>query len=664
MKNFLNKIKSLRLPFREDLIFGLITLSVFIGPLAFTLKTDENFETVKFCLFLVLTGVSLIALSLNLFKNKEYRIVFPQSLALFFVGIFLFGLVSAVFNPNLVSNFFGVYTRYTNGFLFYISLMVFVLLLISKINRERFDFLLKILIIDAVLIAVYSFFQSIGIGIYHGIDANYITRSPSFLGNPNFSAFFIVAIFPFIFYFLHKAQSFYLKLYYGLSGFLMLLAVVIFLSRGALLGGILSIIFLSAIFLTKSNLRRLGLSVFLAIFLGVGMFYIWTPYSRPSVIVDTFKKPDINIDLRLNVWNMAFEAIEGNWFKGIGQNNFAEFYEKNRGKELADKKETFDDPHNLFLFQASISGIFFALSFFALLGYCFVNFIKQYFLKNDVLFACLGAGLVAWVIASSFTPVPVACFLLLAVILSGVMLTDKKKLIFLSNNKVIIFIFGLFGVFISVYGSLFLASEHFYFQAKNSYLLKNYESAYRLSDLSSKICPCNELYNVYEIASKIKIYKDSSEVLSSLSQMSDSVEIRSRSRLANLYFLLFLSTQKYEYGDIAVGELNKILNQNPFHAERQARMAFYLYEMSKYELAENYVNNSLIFNQNLFSSWILKARLRQIQNDKPATINALEKVSRQFPGDVSLKNFIKHLNGLEDIRSSPVGVMASYERVE
>ena len=50
----------LRLPYRDEPAFGFLALAVFLLPLAFFLYSYENFESIKFSLFLLCTGASAV----------------------------------------------------------------------------------------------------------------------------------------------------------------------------------------------------------------------------------------------------------------------------------------------------------------------------------------------------------------------------------------------------------------------------------------------------------------------------------------------------------------------------------------------------------------------------------------------------------------------------
>jgi len=663
MSHIVSIPERLRWPYREDLAFSFLSILVLAAPLAFSLKTYENFETIKFCLFLFLLGCALVAFAVKARQEGQVQIRLPKPV-LYLLGIFvLFGVLSTFFSPGIFGNFFGLYTRFTNGFLFYFNFAALIVLLAAMLDRARYEFLLKLVIFDALLIAVYGLLQSAGIGLYSGINAGSVERSPSFLGNPNFSSFFLAAALPLVLAFLVKSESFKGKAYYALAGFFMLWGIVVFASRGGLLAAFIGLLALMCLLLLHARLRKYVFLILLAALLSGFLLNTFTPLNRPQAISETLQLKDQNINLRLYAWDIAFEAIAEKPFLGAGLGNFLEYYELHRGKHLADQADAFDDPHNLFLFQAATGGLVFALSFLGLLFLAAWNFVKKYLLTSDVVFASLAAALFVWMAAASFTPVPIPVFLLLAIILAG-QAVDSGPPFAIKVSRAFGVGLKILGAAFAVFALAFLTSEHVFFRGYEAYYRQDYAKAEKFSRLAQSICPCNSLYRLYNLGSNIKLNKDSPEVLADLESFDRVPGIRPALKASNLYFLLYLETKNPVYADRATEKLLEILSANPYNAGRLARAGYYFYFSGEPQKSMLYINAALSLNPDLFPAWMLKARLHQALGEKTAMLNSLERVLKNFPEDEYLKRLVLAAKQAKDISVLPIAFGANFDRLE
>src|SRR3989344_5476805 len=199
----MSRFSFLRLPFRGDPAFSALALGFFIIPLAFSLYTYENFETPKFAFLAALLGLALVtykaaeAANANADGGKsinpvraddgiklpsafEKTTVSPLALPVahsnggkFFwhpifalaAGLFgVFAIAAFFLSPDKLTAFFGFYPRLVNGLLFYLLLFLWLFLLAKLLDRQKYIFLLKIFLFDALLVSVYGLFQSAGLG--------------------------------------------------------------------------------------------------------------------------------------------------------------------------------------------------------------------------------------------------------------------------------------------------------------------------------------------------------------------------------------------------------------------------------------------------------------------------------------------------------------------
>jgi hypothetical protein len=227
----LNYLKNWKIPFSEDRLFGVIFFTVLIVPLAFNFYLYEKFETIKLALWAVILAFTIIAFFV---KNKVFTLnKYLTGLSFALVG---FAVLSTIFSIGHINSIFGFYPRFTSGLLFYLLWLATLLMFFAVLNREKWEILARVIFFDAVLIAVVGLMQSFGIGYYEGVEQSFITRAPSLLGNPNFSSMFLAAAALFAFPLVIYAKNFKTRLYYCLGTFIIVSAVAVFSSRGAILG--------------------------------------------------------------------------------------------------------------------------------------------------------------------------------------------------------------------------------------------------------------------------------------------------------------------------------------------------------------------------------------------------------------------------------------------
>src|SRR5258708_2801834 len=112
----MNKFLRLRLPFREDKLFGVVLLLILVVPWAFSIVNYEKFETLKISLWLVLLVVALLVfLKHQTFKAYSYNPGFLTILAIFL----LLNILSTVFSIDKASSIFDFNLRFTNSLMFY-----------------------------------------------------------------------------------------------------------------------------------------------------------------------------------------------------------------------------------------------------------------------------------------------------------------------------------------------------------------------------------------------------------------------------------------------------------------------------------------------------------------------------------------------------------------
>lgn len=650
-------LEKLRLPYREDKVFSLLAFTVFLIPVAFFLLTNENYETAKFSLFLILTGCGLWTFlkrqtlgSLALKINGGFFILLGALLA--------FAVLSTIFSSDILYSIFGFYYRFTDSLVFYFCLALFIFLLVNVLDKDRLTFLLKILLFDALAVGIVACLQAFAVTYYSGASSGGFVQGPSLLGNPDFSAMFMAAVFPFALVFLLLATKFYAKIYYAFNAFVILLANLVLASRGALLATVLSIFLALALFLVyhfekKFFFGLLGLIIFC---LGFGTFFLGI--SRPQAVSSIIHSVDLNTTARLVAWQVSIKGLAQHPFLGSGPGTFALFFERARTQTMAGEVGVFDDPHNLFLRIAVAEGAPFVLIFFGLLMAAVYYASKTLSKEKDLLILGCIISLLAWCVGASFNPVPVPMFMLWAVLLSGCLVghTEERNLSLRVGFRGLAFIFSL--IFI-VLGVNLIISEYVFGFAKRAYLNGDYKTSYKLSGLAEKVNPTNKLYEVYRIGSGIALSREPEIIIKDINKLilGHKNQAASYVTASNLYNLFFQTTGNKAFLQSAILQMDKALDVDKFYAERYAQEALYFYQLGDVNKAKTALNKSLSIKNDQFPAWILLAKIYQSEGEKIQTIFALTKAFKLRPDIPQLSYLLSLAKNQTNIKLLPIPVV-------
>ncbi|MCL5666337.1 MAG: O-antigen ligase family protein [Patescibacteria group bacterium] len=653
-----------RMPFREDRLFSILVFLALVVPLAFTLGTYENFETVKYALWLVISGAALLALWPKQTAGEQiggqWKVYKPFFLVL--AGFWLLALVSAVFSLDPIYSIFGFYHRFTGSVAFYTLWIIFLVLLFKTLNCEKFEFLAKVLVFDAFAVAVVGFMQSLGIAYYEGLESGGFLRSPSLLGNPNFSTMFLAGTLPFALLLLWQSKKFSAKIYYGLAAFSIVLSILALSSRGALLGlavGIITGFFLLARYvLPKKVLLVSILAAVICTALGLAFLKV----TRPAALSNF---SDVNVTLRLKVWKISVKGIAGQPWLGSGPGTFQIFFERLRPPYLAGSNGLFDDAHNLYIQLAATSGLPFLAAFLGLLGIAAWAGFSE-FKKSRGLWPLAGlVSLVALAVAMGFNPVSIPNYLLLAVILAGLVLPKARgyELSFPIWVKIGIKILG--GIFVLA-GIAFMSGEIIFSMGYRQYFAGNYRKAARLNAWAFYLDPANSDIALYRIGSEIKSGKTGRGVvleIENFKRMHPSA-VYTYTQAANLYHLLAKQSHSLQDLQLAIDNLDQSLKMDPYASERYGNLGLFYYESGDYSRATAAIKQGLSQYDDFFPSWILLAKIYQLQDNRPAALQAIEQAYKLHPDILQVKFMWEQAQAQPDIKNVPIEVLVAEGKLE
>ncbi len=646
--------EKLRWPYREDTLFSLLAFVVFIVPLAFSQATNENFETVKLVCWLLFIGVAvLIKVFSSQIREKTAR--FNKPVLFISAGLVVWAFLAAFLAPDKLYAFFGFYYRFTNSFFFLLLWVMTFLLLIDLLDKDKWIFLLKILCFDALLIGAKGIAESMGYTLYQGLEQTSFFRSPSFLGNPDFSAMFMACVLPFVLLFCAQAKKLSAKVFYALSAFIILFCLAIFASRGALLAvGTGAIVFLFLILLNTRG--KFFLKALFAVITLTVLSFVIIRISRPDIL--QFRQTGQNVSFRLAVWKQAGTAILHRPLFGIGLGNFALYHEQ---VERPQDMDVFDDPHNLWIFLGSTGGLPLLLLFLSLI---FVVAWKAFreFLKTS--HPLLGASLCAlsiFFVSASFTPVAIPCFLVLAVILAGMVALVNPEFYKYSLRRGIKILMGLVGVFFLVWALALGTGEctlHFGYKA---YILGNYSRALKLFNLSKSVNPTNKLAEIFAIQSQIHIAGNHEGVVKQIENFKSRHPLQANTYVlaANAYANLYAAYKDNVYLDEAILNLSRSLEIDRQFSERFGELGFYYYLRGDNTKALAYVQYSLLLKPDLLNSFIVEAKIYQQEKDLAKVKEALQNAYKLDPTNFRVKFLWYAAKKAKDVNEVPLNVIYS-----
>lgn len=653
---------TLRLPYRDDRVFGILTLVVLVVPLTFSTYIYENFETIKYALWLVLFGWAALAFANRQrleFRQKRFLDVKIYPALFCLLGFFVFlGAVSVTFGLDWIYGIFGTYFRFAGSWLFFLLWSGTIVLILQAVNRDKFLFLLKVLVFDALLVAAMGLVQSLGFVIYSGTFASGFTQAPSLLGNQNFSAMFLAATLPLSLYFGYQAEKFSQKIYYYVTSVLMFLAILAMASRGAVAAFVVAVAVaagLVSLFFLKSGQRwKIWLAaISLALVAGLAI-----QITRPSALPSITTLSDNNISLRLLVWQITLKGLAVHPWLGTGLSNFHIFFERARGENLAGQVGVFDDAHNLYLQLAETGGLPFLAVFLSLVGLAIIQGLKNLKSSKDGLGLALLSGIFAWLAAACFTPVSLPCYLLLALLICGLVLPSLTARTFKFSVLKIVLV-SIFGGIFLICGLGLLVGEHLFATAYRDYFAGNYQRAYFLSDLSIKFNPTNQMYYLYRAGSQIKLNQPWTAIQKNIQAAINLHPDQARTYVvaANLYHLEYNQAHNPDYLRQTIGTYQRALDLDPNFAERYSQLAMYEFELGRMDQALSNAQRTLALRDDYFPAWMLLAKIYQMQNDRTQAIRALNRAYLLNPNIEQLKILLLIAKQQPDIKKVPIDIL-------
>jgi O-antigen ligase len=637
--------KLLRLPHRDDPRYGVVFLITLAVPLIFIPTLFEGYETVKFPLLLVLTGAGWLLLMWRRRTIQVDRVVLFSSLALI-----VWFAVATIFSIDPVNSLVGLYTRYTSSLLFCVCWVLFMILASSVLRGEedRTNTLLRVLVFDAVAIAIFGIFQYFDLIYYSGVNAAPRPIIPSFIGNQNFSAMFLVGVVPAIAVLFTKVTDIRSKALYAASGAVIIWAIVLSGSRGALVGLVVELVVMLGLALWQRYQKSYLLLTLAGLAVTVLLFTGFFALTRAGNLSGSLKASDLTIQTRFLVWSDSIDMIKRLPVVGSGPANFFIAF-KQIGNTALSGNERFDDAHNLFLNIGTAVGIPGLIIFLFLLGYVLYRSWSSIKQRSGLALFSL-AALLGFLAAACFNPVSVPNWLILGLlIVFGTEATAKKitlhRLWQVSGIVV--------AVVLMVISVLFMSSEVLTNYGTKDYRHEEYHSSLQLLNIARLLNPTNTTARTFWLGSRIRQGQNPEVIDADIQKL---VRLHQRSSgiyksASDLYYILYRTTQEEHYRDVMSDMLEKAASREPDFGSLYGSIAYTYYKAGLPERAQSYLHRQLSLpdSEQYIYSWILLSKIYQEQGRKEQSIFALTKAFRNSPETLVVKGLLEQLKTTPDI---------------
>ncbi len=589
----------------KDNFFGYLAVIVLLIPVVFIPKI-ETFYSIKVAVFYVLIGASLFTLF-----QKRNKIVMSPAL-MWSMGLFLLGcLISVIFSRDPINSFVGSTFRWS-GMLFFLCLSFFVTALTNSFDDSKVKFIINLFLGVALVNSIIALLQTFGIGYYENYtNMGSLYRAPGLVGNPNFLAIFLLAIVPFAIAMFIEAKTFKFKIYYALSSFIVIWAIIFLQSRGAVLGLASTLVVFFGFYVIGKFSKRAKLIVVSVLVMFVGLFFLFGNLTRPTTYSDALTASDENSVNRLIAWDISLQGMAKNPIIGTGLGNFQLLY-----KEFVHFQLTsyFDDAHNLYLQLGSTGGLL------CLAGFALINALAFYFLyrkiRRDQSWTAIAtfSALIGVLLSVSFTPVEIVCWVTWGILIA-IAFYDPARTISIPLNKK----FGLTAaILLMIYGGYFFLSCLLAYMGATAYLRGNYETASKLLVNNEFTNPVGFYTDFYKLKTDIALAdnpSDLAKVAVDVASYGHWHKNFSSIYIAKgiLYYSIYKKDKNPAYYQSALENMNKGLELDPFFGGAKFRLAYMYLANNDLANANSIISDYTITNGTNFSGWVMLAEIERRQ---------------------------------------------------
>lgn len=604
----MNLPQFMRIPYAEDKVFGFLLLIYIVCSFAIISVFSEPIDSPRMFFWSLLLGLGI----LFWVKNGERKIFLPKTILILLGGIAVWAFVATIFSLDRVNSVVGINIRMTSSLWFFTAWTATISLL-GTLSKDKLIALLKVASYIVGAISVWAICQYYGLGYYAGMDPGVRPLVPSFMGNANFGAMFVATgLFINAWYIFHSKK--YVRLLHIFFVACHIAALMIFASRGALLGALAGFVVVLFGLAIKKQWKPLLVSLITVLVLASSnVLFLSAIRAQTSDSLNN----DQSASQRWYAWDNAFTNIAHSPLTGTGLGNYFIAYRQNHESYLSNMN-WFDDPHNVYLHLAVNGGMPLALLILMLLAVTLWKLIRPLFnpsqeLRYINLF--LAASISAWSVAALFNPVSLSNWILLALLLSASLYTEVSPQQFparLSNVGG-----AVLGVLLVVMGSAFLASEVFLWQATQFSQKSQYAVSEPLAKISVYLNPTN-LVALNQLAMSEYFNKKYDQALhtllftENLHPLSAGVYQQTLTGHMNLY----QATQEEQYKQQVYESMNLYRAAYQNHQFIHQNLANLYYTLGDYDMAMKEAKQWVVLSQGNFSAWLFLSSVYQVM-DRP-----------------------------------------------
>lgn len=636
-------VKKLRIPNREDALFSVLFLFLLIVPIIFTTFLIEGFESVKYTLALLLTGAAIL---IALHRNK----VLLNLPALALLGIFwMLNLFSTVLSIDILNSIMGIYGRYASSMLFVTAWILIIPIIWTATNNDekRKLTLLRVILFQGLAIAVYGILQQFNIGYYSGPQTLARVVIPSFIGNHNFYSMYLLGSIAAVGSLWQHARSKFAGYYYLFSGAIILLAIVLAASRGALLGlAVLLVVYFCIALVRKYPRANLGITLGMALFSGL-LFLGFYHTLRTDPDSSTVSIAEYTTDSRFILWNDSIKLISQRPILGTGHGNFLPPLQLLADPALS-SGEVFDDAHNIVLHLAATLGLPALIAFLVLIGFSVYNAWRLTLTKESSGLWAI-ATLAGTLVAACFNPVTISTWLLWAFAIAFCIGNSHSDFRLKKTIKVVLV---LIGVTLIVASISFIVTQVLYVQGRKAYIAHNNDRAKKIFTFAQKLNFADSGISVALIGTQIRL-KESPQIISGSIDRMVSQHPRSAityTQAGTLSYLLYASTGDEQYRVKMNQYFEKAEQLEPGYIETKRGQSYLEYKSHQNEKAKKSLYLLLASPSGLkdVRSWLLLGQIYLEEGNKDQALYAVGKAYEQVPGETLLRNFIDQLKTVKN----------------
>lgn len=371
----------------------LIRISLFIVPFIPLLIFRDlffPFITSKAFVFRIIVEIVFTAWLWLAIINKAYR---PQKTALLWaVSIFvLMAALATVFGVNPLKSFWSNFER-MEGLVTYLHLFAYFVVMAHVFQKKDWMIFFNLFIVAGLLEDFYAFMQRLG--FIASPQGGF--RTDGTIGNPTYLAAYLIFVLALCIFLILNSRNKLAKYFYGMVGFLTLLAILFTASRGPTLGILIGVVVAALMYFflkrkTEDKKEKLYKKIILAslLFLVVAVSTIWlfknTKFVQNSPVLSRLTSLSFSektTKSRLTIWRMSFEAFKEKPILGWGPENYGVVFAKYYRPELWPQEPWFDRSHNIIFDWLINAGILGLLSYLGIFAAVFYLIRKGYLNKN------------------------------------------------------------------------------------------------------------------------------------------------------------------------------------------------------------------------------------------------------------------------------------------